>query len=82
MFQSSLPMLPSLKSEVKRLLRIILGRFIKPNTIKDAGDDFDQIDLNSAAIQLPNKEVGIGHKTSEEEDHFDSTTKRIFFQLS
>ena len=82
-FQSSLPMLPFLKSEVKRLLRIIMGRFIKPNVIKDTGDDFDQLDLDDTTLQLPNEELGIGHKTwayiSEEEDYFDSTTKRIFF---
>ena len=33
-FQSSLPMLPSLKSEVNRMLRILLGRMIKADVIK------------------------------------------------
>ena len=77
-FQSSLPMLPSLKAEVRRMLRILLGRVIKADVIKAAGDDFTKIDLDDT-----NEELGIGHKTwaflSEEEDHLDSNVKRIFF---
>ena len=40
-FQSSLPMLPSLKSQVKRILRIFWGRVIKADVIKAAGDNFE-----------------------------------------
>ena len=82
-FQSSLPMLPSLKAEVRRMLRILLGRVIKADVIKAAGDDFTKIDLDDTSLELPNEELGIGHKTwaflSEEEDHLDSNVKRIFF---
>ena len=82
-FQCNIPMLPSLKSEVKRLLRILLGRVIKPHVIKEVGDAFEEIDLDDTALHLPNDELGIGHKTwgylSEEEDHLDSSTTRIFF---
>ena len=82
-FQSSLSMLPSLKSEVIRMLRIILGRFIKANAIKTAGDDFKQIDLDNTTLHLPDKELGIGHKTwgflTEQEDYLDFSVKRIFF---
>ena len=82
-FQSSLPMLPHLKSEVKRLLRIQLGRFIKCDIIIAAGKELSQIDLNDANSLLPDEELGVGHKTllylSEEEDYFDSSVKEIFY---
>ena len=62
-FQSSLPMLPSLKVEVKRMLRIFLRRFFKADAIKAAEDDLSKVKLNDAAVQLPDSQLEIGHKT-------------------
>ena len=45
--QSSLPMLPSLKAKVKRMLRIFLGRFIK------AAEDISKVKHDDAEVQLP-----------------------------
>ena len=42
-FQSSMPMLPALKPEVHRLLRILLGRFVLAEAIQDANNDFMDI---------------------------------------
>jgi hypothetical protein len=82
-FQTTLPMLPSLKSEVKRILRIFLGRVIKADVIKAVGDDFEEIDLDDTTLELPDEELGIGHKTwgflSDEEDELDDTVKGLFF---
>ena len=82
-FQSSLPMLPSLKPEVKRMLRIFLGRFIKADAIEAAEDDLSMVKVDDAAVQLPDSQLGIGHKTwaylSEEDDYLDCNVKRIFF---
>ena len=82
-FQSSLPMLPSLKAEVKRMLRIFLGRFIKADAIKAADDDLNKVNIDDTAVQLPDSQLGIGHKTwaylSDEEDYLDCNVKRIFF---
>ena len=65
------------------MLRILLGRVIKTDIVKAAGDDFSKIDLTDATLELPNEELGIGHKTwtflSEEEDHLCSTVQRSFF---
>ena len=65
------------------MLRILLGRLIQARVIKAAGDDFGNIDLDDITLELPNEELGIGHKTweflSEEEDYLDSTAKRTFF---
>ncbi len=77
-------MLPSLKLiEVNLMLRILLGRMIKADVIKTAEDDFSKINLGDTTLELPNEELGIGHKMwaflSEKEDHLDSTVKRIFF---
>ena len=62
-FQSSLPMLPSLKAEVKRMLRIFWGRFIKTDAIIAAEDDLNKVKLDDAEVQLPDSQLGIGHKT-------------------
>ena len=56
-------MLPSLKAEVKRMLQIFLGRFIKPDAIKAAEDDLNKVKLDDAEVQLPDSQLGIGHKT-------------------
>ena len=45
-FQLSLPMLPALKREVKRLLNILLGRFLKAEAIQEAEADLTALDLN------------------------------------
>ena len=82
-FQLSLPMLPALKREVKRLLNILLGRFLKAEAIQEAEADLTALDLNDPLLQLPEKELGIGHTTwaylRDEEDFLDPRTKKIFF---
>ena len=82
-FQSTLVMLPSLKSEVKRMLRIFLGRFIKSDVVKAAGEDLSSISIGDEENELTDEELGIGHKAwefiSEEEDYMDSNVTRIFF---
>jgi len=82
-FQSTLPMLPALKMEVKRLLRILLGRFLKADAIREAEADLTKVNLSNTALYLPNEELGIGHSTwaylSDVEDYLDSRAKKIFF---
>ena len=85
-FQLSLPMLPSLKAEVTRLLKILLGRFLKLDVIKQAEEeksDFSSIDLSDSSLYLPDNELGIGHKTwgylSEIEDDIDQRANKQFF---
>ena len=84
-FQLNLPMLPCLKTEVTRLLRILLGRFLQPDIIKEAEKDgnFSTIDLDDPEVYLSDEEIGIGHKTwayfSEVEDDISGRTKRKFF---
>lgn len=85
-FQLSLPMLPSLKAEVNRLLKILLGRFLKLDVIKKVEEetsDFSSINLNDSSLHLPDKDLGIGHKTwgylTEIEDDIDRRTKKQFF---
>ena len=82
-FQSTLVMLPSLKSEVKRMLRIFLGRFIKSDVIKAVGDDLSSIIIGDEENELADEELGIGHKEwefiSAEEDYMDSNVTQMFF---
>ena len=52
--QSSLPMLPSLKTEVKCMLRISFGRFIKA-----AEDNISKVKLDDAEVQLPDSQLGM-----------------------
>lgn len=52
-------MLASLKAEVKRMLRIFLGRFIEADAIKTA-DDLSKFKFDDAAVY---SQLGIGHKT-------------------
>jgi len=82
-FELSLPMLPALKREIKHLLNILLGRFLKAEAIQEAETDLTALDLNDPLLQLPEKELGIGHTTwaylSDEEDFLDPRTKKIFF---
>ena len=82
-FQSSLPMLPALKAEVSRLLRILLGRFLKANAIQEAEADLAILNLSDPSLQLPEDQLGIGHSTwgylSDEEDYLDPRTRTIFF---
>ena len=83
-FQMSLPMLPFLKKEVNRLLKILLSRFLKPEVLVQAQNDFRLVDLDDASLQLPDESVSIGHKTwvylSEIEDDLDERTKKIFYE--
>ena len=82
-FQSTLVMLPSLNLEIKRMLRIFLGRFIKSDVIKAAGEDLRSISIGIEENELADEELGIGHKAwefiSEEEDYMDPTVTQIFF---
>ena len=83
-FQSSLPMLPALKVEVKRLLKILLGRFIKSDAIQQADSDLTQLDLCDSTLQLPQQQLGFGHSTwayfSDEEDFLDTRNKDTFLK--
>ena len=82
-FQSNLAMLPSLKVEVLRLLRVLLGKFIAAASVPTTHEGINEINLNDPAIQLADSELGIGHEAwsylSEEEDFFDPGTLKIFF---
>ena len=57
-----------------------LGRF---DTIKAAEDDLSKVKLDDTTVQLPDDQLGIGHKIwaylSEEEDYLDSNVNSIFF---
>ena len=82
-FHSSLSMLPALKTEVKLLQKILLGRFIKPEAIQEAGADLTQLNISEPALHLPDQQLGIGHTTwayiTDEEDFLDPSMKKIFF---
>ena len=82
-FQSSLAMLPSLKVEVLRLLRILLGKFLAGGAVPTTHESMNEININDPAVQLVDSELGIGHEAwsylSEEEDYFDPGTLNIFF---
>ncbi len=76
-------MLPSLKVEVLRLLRILLGKFLVSGAIATTHEGLNEINLSDPALQLVDNELGIGHEAwsylSEEEDYFDPSTLNIFF---
>ena len=76
--------LPTLKVEVKRLLKILLRRFIKSDAIQQANSDLTQLDLSDSTLQLPQQQLGIGHSTwayfSDEEDFLDAKNKDTFFK--
>ena len=82
-FQSCLPILPALKKEVNRLLRILLGRFIKADAIQGVEGNLSIIDLSDKTLHLSDDEMGVGHEAwayiSEEEDFIDSSVRNIFF---
>ena len=68
------------------MLRILLGRFIKSDVIKAAGEDISNINVGDESNELTDEELGIGHKAwgfiSEEEDYMDSNAQQLFFQWS
>ena len=80
-FQSSMAMLPALKSEVYRLLKVLLGRFIIADVIQNI--DVGSLNLCDQSIQLPDDQLGIGHSAwgyiSSEDDCIDFRVKRLFF---
>ena len=82
-FQSDLSMLPSLKAEVLRLLRILLGKFLISEAIAMTQENLIAVNLSDSSLQLPDNQLGIGHEAwrylSEEEDYFDPDTLTIFF---
>lgn len=83
-FQSSVPMLPALKSEVQRLLRILFGRFIQAEVIQNiSGNDLTDIDVKEPQLQLADEQLGIGQEAwaylSSEEDSLDPSAERLFF---
>ena len=64
-FQLDLPKLPALKTEVRRLLCVLLGRFMTAECIKQSGDNIENISLSSLSnpdCQMPDTCLGIGHK--------------------
>ena len=64
------------------MLQIFLGRFIKADAIKAADDDLNKVNIDDTAVQLPDSQLGIGHKTwayLSDEDYLDRNVKRIFF---
>ena len=77
-------MLLFLKSEVTRLLRILLSRFIKPEVLVEARNDFKSVDLDDRSSVLANENVSIGHKAwmylSENEDDIDDRIKKSFLK--
>lgn len=81
-FQSSLLMLPAFKTEVKHLLKILLGRFLRADVIQKT-NDITTLDLEDTTLQLPDEQLGIGHKTwayiYKEEDYLDERIKTVFF---
>ena len=81
-FQSSLPMLPSLQSEVTRLLNIFLARFLAHEAIRAVQDDLTTIDLNDPTIQVCDDNLSIGHKTWAllTEIDVDPAMKNVFFR--
>lgn len=82
-FQSDLPMLPRLQDEVTRLLKLFLARFIKTEVIRSVGEEITTLNISDPELQLPNMELGIGHKTwafiSKKEDSIDTSVKDHFF---
>ena len=82
-FQSDLPTLPRLQEEVTRLLKLFLARFIETQVIKSVGEEITTLNISDPEIQLPIKELGIGHKTwdfiSKEEDSIDVSVEGHFF---
>ena len=82
-FQSSLPKLPGLKMEVKRLLRVLLGRFLQADVVRAKVDSLTEINFDNPSLQLPNESLGLSHKTwayfYEIEDDLDNSTKASFF---
>ena len=82
-FQSSMSMLPALKPEVHRLLRILLGRFIKAEAIQGANNNIMDINFQNPLLQLPDDQLGIGKEAwaylSSEEDSLDPSVQRLFF---
>ncbi len=82
-FQSDIPMLPTLKAEVHRLLRILLGRFLVTECIHTADSSFMDINLQDPNVQLPDDQLCIGQDAwaylSSEEDVLDSNVHKSFF---
>lgn len=76
-------MLPALKTEVKRLLRILFGRFLQADTIQEAGANLTTLNYSDPKLQLPDEQLGIGHMTwahlNDEEYYLDPRAKEIFF---
>ena len=74
-------MLPALKPEVHRLLRILLGRFVLAEAIQDANNDFMDINFQDPPLQLPDDQLGIGQEAwaylSSEEDSLDPSVQRF-----
>ena len=60
-----------------------MNLFIKADAIKAAEDDLTKIKLDDATVQLPDDQMGIGHKTwaylSEEDYLIDSNVTNIFY---
>ena len=64
-FQASLAMLPSLKVEVLRLLRILLGICSLWGSPNYTHEGINEMNLNDPALQLVDNELGIGHEACQ-----------------
>ena len=58
-FQSDLSMLPSLKAEVLRLLRILLGKCIISEVNTMTHEDLITVNLSESTLRLQDNELGI-----------------------
>ena len=69
--------------EVKRLLRVLLGRFLQADVVRAKVDSLTEINFDNPSLQLPNESLGLGNKTwahfYEIEDDPDNSTKASFF---
>ena len=64
-FQLDLPKLPALKTEVKRLLCVLLGHFVTAQCIKQLDDNTENINLSTLSnrdCQLPDADLAIGRR--------------------
>ena len=66
--------------EVKRLLRVLLGRFLQADVVRAKVDSLTEINFDNPSLQLPNVwDTRHGHIFYEIEDDLDNSTKPIFF---
>ena len=75
-------MLPALKTEVKRLLKVFLAKFVKIEAVRSAGDDLIKVNFRDSTIQVQDSDLSIGHKTWQflsQEYFINESIKKKFF---